>query len=143
MYKNHKVELFGHVGRDVNVAQTPDGKPVCNFSIGVNTGNSKTDSTMWVKVALWEPSDKLLPLITPGKFVFIEGTLRHDQRGNPGYTLGETRDGKKAVFTTFQVDTRAVKLLGDPAGSDKPTASNEIDDDVFNQLQANEVDAPF
>src|ERR1700682_2214373 len=94
----NKIILVGNLGRDPELRYTPQGTPVCSFSLATNerrkdrnTGEN-TDLTTWFRVTLWgwqaETASQYLPRARP---VDIEGRLRveeyTDRDGKPRHSL--------------------------------------------------------
>lgn len=79
----NKAQLIGHLGGDVELKYTADGKPVVNLSIATKSSwNNKAtkhseSSTQWHRVVIFgklaEVAEKYLH---KGSYVFIEGSLR-------------------------------------------------------------------
>jgi single-strand DNA-binding protein len=95
----NKVILVGNLGRDPEIRYTPDGTPVCNFSMAT-TEKSKKDGqpvevTTWFRVTLWRRQAEVASqYLTKGKPVYIEGRLRveeyTDREGKTRHTLEVT-----------------------------------------------------
>ncbi len=93
----NKVILVGNLGRDPELRYTPQGTPVCNFSIATSekrkdkTGEWQ-EQTTWFRVTMWgRQAETASQYLTKGKPVYIEGRLRieewTDRDGKPRYTL--------------------------------------------------------
>lgn len=93
----NKVILVGNLGRDPELRYTPQGTPVCSFSMATNerrkdkTGEMQ-DLVTWFKVTLWNrQAETAAQYLTKGKPVYIEGRLRveewTDRDGKPRHTL--------------------------------------------------------
>ncbi len=89
----NKVILVGNLGRDPELRYTPQGTPVCSFSMATNerrkdkTGEMQ-DQTTWFRVTLWNrQAETAAQYLTKGRPVYIEGRLRVEE-----YT---DRDGKQ------------------------------------------------
>ncbi len=93
----NKIILVGNLGRDPELRYTPQGTPVCSFSLATNerrkdkTGEMQ-DLTTWFKVTLWgRQAETASQYLTKGKPIFIEGRLRVDEwtdkDGKPRHTL--------------------------------------------------------
>jgi single-strand DNA-binding protein len=93
----NKVILVGNLGRDPELRYTPQGTPVCSFSVATNerrkdkTGEMQ-DQTTWFKVTLWNrQAETAAQYLTKGRPVYIEGRLRveewTDRDGKPRHTL--------------------------------------------------------
>jgi single-strand DNA-binding protein len=93
----NKITLVGNLGRDPELRYTPQGTPVCSFSLATNekrkdkTGEMQ-DQTTWFKVTLWgRQAETASQYLTKGRPIYIEGRLRveewTDRDGKPRHTL--------------------------------------------------------
>ena len=94
----NKIILVGNLGRDPELRYTPQGTPVCSFSLATNerrkdraTGDNN-DITTWFRVTLWgRQAETASQYLTRGRPVYIEGRLRveewTDRDGKPRHTL--------------------------------------------------------
>ena len=94
----NKIILVGNLGRDPELRYTPQGTPVCSFSLATNerrkdrnTGENN-DITTWFRVTLWgRQAETASQYLTRGRPVYIEGRLRveewTDRDGKPRHTL--------------------------------------------------------
>jgi single-strand DNA-binding protein len=93
----NKVILVGNLGRDPELRYTPQGTPVCSFTMATNerrkdkAGESQ-DVTTWFKVTLWgRQAETASQYLAKGRPVYIEGRLRieewTDRDGRQRYTL--------------------------------------------------------
>lgn len=93
----NKIILVGNLGRDPELRYTPQGTPVCSFSMATNerrkdkTGEMQ-DQTTWFRVTLWgRQAETASQYLTKGRPVYIEGRLRveewTDRDGKPRHTL--------------------------------------------------------
>jgi single-strand DNA-binding protein len=93
----NKIILVGNLGRDPELRYTPQGTPVCSFSMATNErrkdkSGEMQDQTTWFKVTLWgRQAETASQYLTKGRPVYIEGRLRVDEwtdrDGKPRYTL--------------------------------------------------------
>ena len=93
----NKVILVGNLGRDPELRYTPQGTPVCSFSMATNErrkdkNGEMQDQTTWFKVTLWNrQAETAAQYLTKGRPVYIEGRLRveewTDRDGKPRHTL--------------------------------------------------------
>lgn len=93
----NKIILVGNLGRDPELRYTPQGTPVCSFSMATNErrkdkNGEMQDQTTWFKVTLWNrQAETAAQYLTKGKQVYIEGRLRveewTDRDGKPRQTL--------------------------------------------------------
>ncbi|HZE73554.1 MAG TPA: single-stranded DNA-binding protein [Pyrinomonadaceae bacterium] len=93
----NKITLVGNLGRDPELRYTPQGTPVCSFSMATNerrkdkTGEMQ-DQVTWFRVTLWgRQAETASQYLTKGRPVYIEGRLRveewTDRDGRPRHTL--------------------------------------------------------
>lgn len=94
----NKIILVGNLGRDPELRYTPQGTPVCSFSLATNerrrdrTTGENNDITTWFRVTLWgRQAETASQYLTKGRPVYIEGRLRveewTDRDGKPRHTL--------------------------------------------------------
>ena len=97
----NKIILVGNLGRDPELRYTPQGTPVCSFSLATNekrkdknTGENN-DITTWFRVTLWgRQAETASQYLSRGRPVYIEGRLRVeeyvDRDGKPRQSLEVT-----------------------------------------------------
>lgn len=93
----NKIILVGNLGRDPELRYTPQGTPVCSFTIATNEkrkdrAGEMQDVTTWFRVTLWgRQAEAASQYLTKGRPVYIEGRLRveewTDRDGRQRYTL--------------------------------------------------------
>lgn len=86
-----KLQVIGHLG--FNAQQNDvNGKKVINFSLAHTekykdaNGNNK-EKTTWISCAYWTEKASLLPFLTKGTMLFVEGT--------PDTRIYQTKDGRQ------------------------------------------------
>ena len=93
----NKLIVVGNLGRDPEMRYTPQGTPVCTFSIASNerrkdkTGEQQ-DITTWFRVTVWgKQAEVVSKYLTKGRSVYVEGRLHveewTDKEGKGRYTL--------------------------------------------------------
>lgn len=93
----NKIIVVGNLGRDPELRYTPQGTPVCSFTVATNekrkdrTGETQ-DFTTWFRITLWgRQAETASQYLTKGRPVYIEGRLRleewTDRDGKQRYTL--------------------------------------------------------
>jgi single-strand DNA-binding protein len=66
----------GNLVRDPETKQTPNGKSVTTFGIGVNNGYGQNKSTMFLNVTAWEKLGSIVQqYATKGSHVAVTGSL--------------------------------------------------------------------
>jgi single-strand DNA-binding protein len=111
----NKIILVGNLGRDPELRYTPQGTPVCSFSLATNekrkdrnTGENQ-DLTTWFRVTLWgRQAETASQYLTRGKPVYIEGRLRVEEWTD--------RDGK--ARHTLEVNATDMQFIGGGRGED-------------------------
>ncbi len=93
----NKITLVGNLGRDPELRYTPQGTPVCTFSMATNErrkdkSGEMQDHTTWFRVTLWgRQAETASQYLTKGRPIYIEGRLRveewTDRDGKARYTL--------------------------------------------------------
>lgn len=93
----NKITLVGNLGRDPELRYTPQGTPVCSFTMATNEKRKDKsgefqDQTTWFRVTLWgRQAETASQYLTKGRPVYIEGRLRMeewtDRDGKQRYTL--------------------------------------------------------
>lgn len=118
-----KTIVIGYLGRDPEMRYTPDGTPVCTFSVAVNdkkrdiTGTDR-ESTMWFRVKAWGPkAEACNQYLKRGAMVYAEGRLRADEYTNRD---GEKRFAMEITATEVQFLSRGEDA--DERGSDQPAS---------------------
>ena len=141
----NKIILVGNLGRDPELRYTPDGTPVCSFSLATNerrrdraTGENN-DVTTWFKVTLWRRQAEVASqYLTRGKPVYIEGRLRveeyTDRDGNKRHSLEVTATDMQFISAGGRgEDAGAPQARGAAAHTNsapEPPSDLASDDDV-------------
>jgi single-strand DNA-binding protein len=93
----NKIIVVGNLGRDPEMRYTPQGTPVCTFSIASNerrksSAGEQQDITTWFRVTVWgKQAETVSRYLSKGRSVYVEGRLHleewTDKEGKPRYTL--------------------------------------------------------
>ena len=135
----NKIILVGNLGRDPELRYTPQGNPVCSFSMATNerrkdkTGEFQ-DQTTWFRVTLWgRQAETASQYLTKGRPVYIEGRLRveewTDRDGKPRQTLEVTATDMQFIGGGGRFDDAGPSERSAPA-SEPPAEHGDTDDDV-------------
>ncbi|HBB89487.1 MAG TPA: single-stranded DNA-binding protein [Blastocatellia bacterium] len=114
----NKVILVGNLGRDPELRYTPQGTPVCSFSMATNErrkdkSGEMQDQTTWFKVTLWNrQAETAAQYLQKGRPVYIEGRLRVEE-----YT---DRDGKQRH--SLEVNATDMQFIGGGRGEGEAPA---------------------
>jgi single-strand DNA-binding protein len=136
----NKITLVGNLGRDPELRYTPQGTPVCSFTLATNerrkdkTGESQ-DMTTWFRVTLWgRQAETASQYLSKGRPVYIEGRLRveewTDRDGKPRHTL-EVHATDMQFIGGMRGDEHPTPPRQDEGGSVAPPAEDTDDDIPF------------
>ena len=113
----NKIILVGNLGRDPELRYTPQGTPVCSFTVATNEkrkdrAGEAQDFTTWFRVTLWgRQAETASQYLTKGRPVYIEGRLRLEEWTD--------RDGKQRY--TLEVHATDMQFIGGGRGDDAPS----------------------
>src|SRR5688572_21379046 len=109
----NKVLLMGNLTRDPELRVTPNGTPICQFSLAINrqfkmeSGESR-EEVIFVDIEAWgKQGETIAKYCTKGRPLYVEGRLRLDQWEDKN--TKEKRSRMKVVLEQFQ-------FLGDSRG---------------------------
>src|ERR671917_788985 len=108
----NKLILVGNLGRDPELRYTPQGTPVCSFTLATNEkrkdrAGENQDVTTWFRVTLWgRQAETASQYLTKGRPVYVEGRLRVEEWTD--------RDGKSRH--TLEVNASDVQFLDSGSG---------------------------
>lgn len=89
----NKCEIIGHLSKEPELRFTPNGKPVCNFSVPVNRyfvngEGEKIQNTDWFDVVTFNKQAEVCnQFLSKGKLVYVSGRVQLNK--------WETKDGKQ------------------------------------------------
>jgi len=93
----NKIIMVGYLGRDPELRYTPQGTPVCDFSIATterrkDKSGEFQDHTTWFRVSLFgRQAEVASQYLSKGRQVYVEGTLTQreytDKEGNTRTSL--------------------------------------------------------
>ena len=104
----NKIIIVGYLGRDPELRYTPDGTPVCNFSVATTERKKDKsgefhDVTTWFRVVLWRRQAEVAgQYLAKGRQVYVEGRL----------TQSEYQDRDGVTRTTLEVQGTDVQFIG-------------------------------
>ena len=93
----NKIIVVGNLGRDPELRYTPQGTPVCSFTVATNEkrkdrAGEMQDVTTWFRVTLWgRQAETASQYLAKGRPIYVEGRLRveewTDRDGKQRYAL--------------------------------------------------------
>lgn len=104
----NKIIIVGYLGRDPELRYTPDGTPVCDFSVATterkkNKSGELQDVTTWFRVTFWRRQAEFASqYLVKGKQVYIEGKL----------SMSEYQDRDGNTRTSLQVNGTEIHFVG-------------------------------
>jgi single-strand DNA-binding protein len=133
----NKVILVGNLGRDPELRYTPQGTPVCSFTMATNEkrkdkSGETQDFTTWFRVTLWgRQAETASQYLTKGRPVYIEGRIRleewTDRDGKTRYTLEVHATDMQFIGGTRSDETNT--SFSKAAPTDRGPAEPELSDD--------------
>ena len=121
----NKVILVGNLGRDPELRYTPQGTPVCTFSLATNErrkgeqGGEQKELTTWFRVTLWgRQAETAAQYLQKGRPVYVEGRLRVEE-----YTSKE--GGRRYSLEVSATDLQFIggREGGEPQGERRASAA--------------------
>jgi single-strand DNA-binding protein len=135
----NKVILVGNLGRDPELRYTPQGTPVCSFTMATNErrkdkSGEMQDQTTWFRVTLWgRQAETASQYLTKGRQVYIEGRLRVEE-----YT---DRDGKPRH--SLEVNATDMQFIGGRADEAAAAAPRTQAAEPADRPEMSDDDIPF
>jgi single-strand DNA-binding protein len=114
----NKIILVGNLGRDPELRYTPQGTPVCSFTVATNEkrkdkAGEMQDFTTWFRVTLWgRQAETASQYLTKGRPIYVEGRIRLEEWTD--------RDGKQRY--TLEVHATDMQFIGGNRG-DEPSGA--------------------
>ena len=145
----NKITIVGYLGRDPELRYTPQGTPVCDFSVATtekrkDKAGEFQDLTTWFKVTFWgRLAEVANQYLSKGKQVYIEGRLTQrewqDREGTTRTSLDVTGSDLQFIGARSEdgAPAREERASGAGAGSRQPSVREEPADGIT------EDDVPF
>lgn len=117
----NKLAIIGSLGRDPELRSTPNGIPVCTFSVGVTrrkTNATEPPQTDWFKVTAWRQlGENCNRYLAKGKKVFVSGPV--------SVTTYTAKDG--TTRASLEVTAEDVEFLSAAGTADHEAAGAQAD----------------
>jgi single-strand DNA-binding protein len=146
----NKIIVVGNLGRDPELRYTPQGTPLCSFTLASNerrktsTGEQQ-DITTWFRVKVWgKQAEAVSKYLAKGRSVYVEGRLHvedwTDREGKPRYTLeinatdvhfidSARADGESIPVRQFEPEAVGQNNMRPAGGRIPPRAATQIEED--------------
>jgi len=136
----NRIILVGNLGRDPELRYTPQGTPVCSFTLATNErrkdrAGENQDVTTWFRVTLWgRQAETASQYLSKGRPVYIEGRLRMeewtDKDGKQRYTLEVNATDMQFIGGRGDEGAGSSARAESPAsGRSEPAGGDDISDD--------------
>lgn len=135
----NKIILVGNLGRDPELRYTPQGTPVCSFTLATNErrkdkAGENQDVTTWFKVTLWSrQAETAAQYLAKGRPVYIEGRLRveewTDRDGRQRHTLEVHATDMQFIGGRGDEGAASPRAESAPANRAEPGGDADIGDD--------------
>ena len=125
----NRIAIVGYLGRDPELRYTPQGTPVCNFSVATtekrkDSAGELHETTTWFQAALFgRRAEVAKEYLSKGSHVWLEGSL----------VLNQWTDSEGASRASLEVrasDIRFLSSSGEKASAATAAADATTDDDV-------------
>ncbi|HXU39218.1 MAG TPA: single-stranded DNA-binding protein [Blastocatellia bacterium] len=136
----NKITIVGYLGRDPELRYTPDGTPVCDFSVATterrkDRSGEPQDITTWFRVTAWRRLAELAnQYLTKGKQVYVEGRLIQkefqDRDGNTRFNLEVTASDIQFLGTRGDDAQPMRAAAGAQTRRDEEPAAPVTEDDI-------------
>ncbi len=132
----NKVILVGNLGKDPELRYTPQGTPVCNFTMATNErrkdkNGEMQDHTLWFRINIWgRQAETASQYLTKGRSVYIEGRLRVDEwtdrDGKARYTLEVHATDMQFIGGRAEEGTMAKAAAAEPSREHAEVSDDDI-----------------
>jgi single-strand DNA-binding protein len=137
----NKIILIGNLGRDPELRYTPQGTPVCSFTVATNEkrkdrAGETQDFTTWFRVTLWgRQAETASQYLTKGRPIYVEGKLRLEEWTD--------RDGKQRH--TLEVHATDMQFIGGGRADETGTTGSKPStaDQAPPEADLSDDDIPF
>lgn len=135
----NKITIVGNLGRDPELRYTPQGTPVCSFTVATNErrkdrAGEMQDTTTWFRVTLWgRQAETASQYLTKGRPIYVEGRLRVEEWTD--------RDGKQRY--TLEVHATDMQFIGGGRGEETGAAPSKSTASEQPEAELSDDDIPF
>jgi single-strand DNA-binding protein len=136
----NRITIVGYLGRDPELRYTPDGTPVCDFSVATterrkDKSGEPQDITTWFRVTVWRRQAELAgQYLAKGKQVYVEGRLiqkeYQDRDGNTRFNLEVTASDIQFIGSRGEEGSSARDESSAKPHSQEAPAAPVTEDDI-------------
>lgn len=109
--------VTGNLGQDAELKFTPNGDPLCTFSVASNSKVKGEQVTTWVRCTIWgKRGEAISKYLSKGTKVAVVGE----------FTTREYNDK-----TYFEVNIQQIDLMGGKGGAGRKDKEEEQEEDPF------------
>ncbi len=130
----NRVQLMGNLGRDPELRYTPEGTPVCNFSVATteawtSKAGEKQEKTEWHRISMWGKLGEIAgQYLKKGRQVYVEGSIRSR----------EYLDKEGVKKTAFEIRADRMVMLSGRGGEGGGGESGEGGGKPYSKKPANQ-----
>ncbi len=135
----NRIIIVGNLGRDPELRYTPQGTPVCTFTMATNDrrkdkSGEMQDQTTWFRITLWNrQAETASQYLHKGKSVYIEGRLRveeyTDRDGKPRHSLEVTATDMQFIGSRNDEPAQERAASTSASSSGGPSEPAELSDE--------------
>jgi single-strand DNA-binding protein len=141
----NRCEFIGRLGKDPDTRYSPDGSPVCNFSLAVGWKTKDKEGVEWVRIVVFGKLAEICgEYLKKGKQIYISGRMTtrkwtDKDTGADRYStevvadqmqmLGGNEDGSQHQETSSRRPQRATATQQRPPAP-QPANLADMDDDI-------------
>lgn len=149
----NKAILMGRLTRDPELRHTGTGKPVCSFSIAIDSGYGENRQTDFINCVAWNKTAEFVSqYFNKGKMIIVIGRIStrtwEGQDGKKNYvtevianevSFGESKKSQDSYNDTPSSYQNGYQPQAQPSAPPMPT----LNDDDFSPLSDTDDDLPF
>ena len=140
----NRVLLIGRLGKEPALNYTPNGQPVCKFSIATDDGwkdkqGQKHEKVTWHNIVFWgKAGENAKKYLSKGSLVYVEGKI--DTRSYDDKETGQKKYVTEIIGSTIQFLETAKKDPMDQRAPEENMNQDTVAADTINDAAANTGD---
>ena len=77
----NEITVMGHLGRDPELKETPNGGKVCTFSVATSYGSGEHKKTEWHRIVVWDgerdkQATRCSESLSKGSLAYVKGRVQ-------------------------------------------------------------------